>query len=71
MVNIIFIVITLILIMVTGRYGLTAGRVGDSVVACGGFLHYYRLIVMIMVIMVMVIMTTMMDGFTITGFNKV
>jgi len=26
----------------TPVYGLTAGRVGDSVVACGGFLHYYR-----------------------------
>ena len=32
-----------------GRYGLTAGRVGDSVVACGGFLHYYRLIIIIVI----------------------
>ena len=23
-------------------YGLTAGRVGDTVYACGGFHHYYR-----------------------------
>ena len=23
-------------------YGLTAGRVGDTVLACGGFHYYYR-----------------------------
>ena len=23
-------------------YGLTAGRVGDTVYACGGYHHYYR-----------------------------